>query len=211
MSVTAVPIRPLKKGSVVKLWLGIASLALLAAALAWYGTRPLQIETTATGLRFQVLEEGTGDPVTAQDMAALHYQLSLEDGTVIQNSEDQGQPFSTGTEGLFPGFSEGLQRMREGGRYRMWVPPSLGLQGQIPPGAPFDADDTLVFKVRLLRIERGAAAMQRQMMQQMQQQQMQQGGAAGPDSGRPAGREGAGERGGDLGGETRPPEGNSGR
>ncbi|HYJ31423.1 MAG TPA: FKBP-type peptidyl-prolyl cis-trans isomerase [Allosphingosinicella sp.] len=204
MTVTAVPIRPLKKGSVVKLWLGIALLALLAAALAWYGTRPLQVETTATGLRFQVLEEGTGDPVTPQDMAALHYQLSLEDGTVIQNSEDQGQPFSTGTEGLFPGFSEGLQRMREGGRYRMWVPPSLGLQGQIPPGAPFDADDTLVFKVRLLRIERGAAAMQRRMMEQMQQQ----GGAgAGPEAGGPPGREGAGGRGAGAP-PPPPPEGN---
>nr|MDP8994156.1 FKBP-type peptidyl-prolyl cis-trans isomerase [Pseudomonadota bacterium] len=164
MSVTAVPIRPLKKGSVVKLWLGMLLLLALAVAAAWLGTRSFQLTTTASGLRFQVIEEGEGPTVTPADLVALHYELRLEDGTVLQNSEESGQPMVTGTQGLFPGFAEGLQMMRAGGTYRLWVPPSLAFQGPIPPGAPFDADDTLIFKVRVLQIAPGMAAMQQQMM-----------------------------------------------
>ena len=179
MSVTAVPIRPLSKGSIAKLWIGLAVLALAAAALAWTGTSGQQVTTTASGLRFQVIEPGEGPVVTPADLVALHYELSLEDGTVVQNSEQTGQPFVTGTEGLFPGFSEGLQMMQAGGTYRLWVPPELGIEGPVPPGAPFDADDTLIFEVRVLEIAPGMAA-----MQQMMQQRGQQGGAQGaPPSG----------------------------
>ena len=181
MSVTAVPIRPLSKGSVAKLWIGLALLTLAAAALAWYGTSGQQVITTASGLRFQVIEPGEGPVVTPADLVALHYELSLEGGRVVQNSEQTGQPFVTGTEGLFPGFSEGLQMMQAGGSYRLWVPPELGIQGPIPPGAPFDADDTLIFEVRVLEIAPGMAAMQ-QMMQQ------RQGGA--PQGAPPSGAEG---------------------
>src|SRR5687767_9589580 len=111
MSVTAVPIRPLSRGAVLKLWLGLLVLALAAAALAWAGTRGQQRETLASGVQIQVIEEGEGNAVTPADLVALRYRLTKTDGTLIQDSDQTGQPFVTSTEGLFPGFSEALQRM----------------------------------------------------------------------------------------------------
>ena len=163
MSVTAVPLRPLARGSVLKLWIGLLVLALGAAALAWIGTSGQQVVTTASGLRYRVVEEGSGPTVTPADLVALRYKLRKEDGTLIQDSDQTGQPFVTGTEGLFPGFSEGLQLMQAGGRYTLWIPPGLHVQQALPPGAPFTAEDTLVFEIEVLQIAPGMAAMQQLM------------------------------------------------
>jgi FKBP-type peptidyl-prolyl cis-trans isomerase FkpA len=163
MSVTAVPIRPLSRGSVLKLWLGLLVLVLLAAGLAWFGTRALQRETLPSGVQLQVIEAGEGNMVTPADLVALRYRLTKTDGTLIQDSDDTGQPFVTGTEGLFPGFSEGLQRMQQGGRYRLWLPPGQHVQGPLPPGAPFTPEDTLVFDIEVMQIAPGMAAMQQMM------------------------------------------------
>ena len=163
MSVTAVPIRPIRKGSVLKLWLGIAALSLAGAGLAWVGTSSQQVTTTASGLRYRVIEEGNGPTVTPADLVALRYKLRKEDGTLIQDSDTTGQPFVTGTEGLFPGFSEGLQLMQAGGRYVLWIPPGLHVTQPMPPGAPFSPEDTLVFEVEVLQIAPGMAGMQQLM------------------------------------------------
>ena len=102
-----------------------------------------------------------GEPVSGVLVLMDDFYVSLRtaEGTLIQDSDQSGQPFVTGTEGLFPGFSEGLQLMREGGRYRLWIPPGLHVQ-TTPPGAPFTAEDTLVFDVEVLQIARGMAGMQ---------------------------------------------------
>ena len=172
MSVTAVPIRPLARGSLVKLWIGLAVLALAAVALAWFGTSGFQVITTDSGLRYRVLEEGEGPTVTPADLVALRYELRKADGTLIQDSDQTGQPFVTSTEGLFPGFSEGLQLMQAGGRYKLWIPPGLHVTGPMPPNAPFGPEDTLVFEVEVLQIAPGMAAMQQLM-----------GGPGGPGGG----------------------------
>ena len=163
MSVTAVPIQPLSRGSVLKLWLGIFVLVLAAAALAWLGTRSQQRETLPSGVQIQVLKEGDGPTVTPADLVALRYKLRKTDGTLIQDSDQTGQPFVTSTEGLFPGFSEALQHMRATGHYRIWLPPGQHVQGPMPPGAPFSPQDTLVFDIQVLQIAPGMAAMQRMM------------------------------------------------
>ena len=163
MSVTAVPIRPLRRGAVLKLWLGLLVLALAAAALAWFGTRGQQRETLASGVQIQVIEEGEGNPVTPADLVALRYRLTKSDGTFIQDSDQTGQPFVTSTQGIFPGFAEALQRMRAGGRYRIWLPPGQHVTGPAQPGAPFGAQDTLVFRIEVLQIAPGMAAMQQMM------------------------------------------------
>ena len=163
MSVTAVPIRPLARGSLLKLWIGLVVLALGAAALAWFGTVPLQVVTTDSGLRYRVIEAGEGPTVTPADLVALRYELRKADGTLIQDSDQTGQPFVTSTEGLFPGFAEGLQLMQAGGRYRLWIPPGLHVTQPMPAGAPFGPDDTLVFEVEVLQIAPGMAAMQQLM------------------------------------------------
>jgi len=186
--VTAVPIRPLAKGSVLRLWLALILLLAAGAGLAWVGTAPLQRVTTASGLQYQVLKEGTGQPVAAPDLVRLHYTGRLADGTVFDSSVARGQPMETGISGIIPGFAEGLQLMRKGGRYRLWIPPQLGYNGNVPQGAPFGPRDTLQFDIEVLDIAPGLAAAQQ--MQQMQQlQQMMQGGG-GPEGAAPGGAPG---------------------
>ncbi|WP_129792352.1 FKBP-type peptidyl-prolyl cis-trans isomerase [Sphingosinicella sp. CPCC 101087] len=194
MSVTAVPIRPLARGSVLKLWIGLLVLALAAGAMAWIGTSGQQVITTESGLRYRVVEEGTGPTVTPADLVALRYQLRKEDGTLIQDSDDTGQPFVTGTEGVFPGFAEGLQLMQAGGRYILWLPPGQHVQQAMPPGAPFTPEDTLVFEIEVLQIAPGMAAMQ----------QMMGPPGAGPEGGAP---DGAGPPPGGAGGTPEGPAG----
>ena len=206
--VTAVPIRPLAKGSVLRLWLALIVLLGAAAAIAWVGTAPLQRATTASGLQYQVLKEGTGPTVQAPDLVRLHYTGRLPNGTVFDSSVSRGQPMETGIQGIIPGFAEGLQLMRKGGRYRLWIPPLLGYNGNVPQGAPFGPRDTLQFDIEVLDIAPGLAAAQQ--MQQMQQlQQMMQGGG-GPEGAAPPGGAPGGQSGGPPTGDS-PGRGRGGR
>ena len=187
MSVTAVPLHPIKKGSVAKLWIALAVLAALAAAFAWWGTNAFQPVKTGTGVSIRTLAAGSGPKITDQDVVALHYKLHAKslDAPVVEDSRTTGQPFVTTTQGVYPGFAEGLQRMRPGGSYILTLPPGTHEQGPIPPGAPFTARDALVFEIDVLQVEPGAGArfleMQRmQQLQQMQQMQQMQGLPEGP-------------------------------
>lgn len=167
MSVTAVPIRPISKGSLPKLWAGIAVLALAAGGLAWAGTRGVVsanqtnaefladnadnsgVVTTASGLQYKVLERGQGPRPTASDLALIEYKGSLRDGTQFDSSERAGGPVPLPVAGSIPGFSEGLQLMSRGAKYRFWIPPELAYGSQVPPGGPIPPDALLVFDVTL--------------------------------------------------------------
>lgn len=196
--VTAVPLRPIARGSVLKLWLALIVLLAAAGALAWWGTAGLQSITTASGLRYQVLKEGEGPTVTPADLAAIHYTGRLPNGTVFDTSESRGQPMVTGVTGIIPGLGEALQLMRAGGEYRLWIPPHLGYGSNVPQGAPFGPTDTLQFDIRVMEIAPGMAEAQRQQqMQQLQQMMQQQGGEGAPP--------GAGPEGGVPGGGALPP------
>ena len=147
MSVTAVPIKPISRSALAKLWIGLALLVAAGAALAWAGTRGMGMTTTPSGLRYQVLKEGTGPTPTAADVALIEYEGRLADGTVFDSSELKGpQPLPVA--GSIPGFSEGLQLMNKGAKYRLFVPARLayGAQGAgpIPPNADIEFDVTLV-------------------------------------------------------------------
>ena len=181
MSVTTVPIRPLARGSVLKLWLALIVLVAAGAAIAWVGTAPLQVVTTKTGVRFQTLRSGTGPRIVAADLVAMRYRLTKLDGTQIENSDDMGQPFVASSDRVFPGFGEAMLMMQPGGRYRIWLPPGTHAPDPIPPGAPFSREDTLVFDVTVLQVAPGMAAMQRM---------MPQGGQGAPPGGAPPGAEG---------------------
>jgi FKBP-type peptidyl-prolyl cis-trans isomerase FkpA len=181
MSVTAVPIRPLKKGSVVRLWIGILLLALLAAAAAWFTTQRLHYSTTASGLQYRVIEAGEGPSPKATDFALVNYVGRLEDGTQFDSS--RGQPVPMQVNGVVPGFSEALQLMNKGASYRVRIPPQLGYpQGAgdvIPPNSTLEFDLTLV-DFRTLSAEE---IQQLQMMQMMQQQGGGAPGGAPPGAG----------------------------
>jgi FKBP-type peptidyl-prolyl cis-trans isomerase FkpA len=178
-TVTAVPLQPLPKGSVVKLWIGVVLLCLAAGALAWYGTRGQQLVDLPSGARMRVLGEGTGPTMTDADVMLLSYRLHVNDlaAPVLQDSEQVGggQPFPATTSQVYPGFADALRHMKAGGRYIIWLPPGTHVSGPIPPGAGFTARDTLVFEIRTGQLAAGMAQeLQRQQMMQLQQQMQEQ-------------------------------------
>ena len=158
MSATQVPIRPLKAGSMLKLWLGIALLIAAAAALAWVGAGSLRGETTATGVQIRTITVGTGDSIKANDGAILEYEGRLADGTVFDSTAGRG-PAGMIPSQMIPGFGEALQKMQEGGRYTIRIPSELGYgaagagEGKIPP------DSDLVFDIEVKQVVRDAASM----------------------------------------------------
>ncbi|HYI40163.1 MAG TPA: FKBP-type peptidyl-prolyl cis-trans isomerase [Allosphingosinicella sp.] len=196
MSVTAVPLQPLKKGSVAKLWIALAVLVALAAAFAWWGTSVFQPAKTATGVVIRTIVAGSGPKITDQDVIALQYKLHANsvDAPVLEDSRTSERGvFATTTEGVYPGFGEGLKHMRPGGAYILTLPPGTHAPEPLPPNAPFTGKDSLVFEIEILQVGvgEGPRFMEMQRMQQMQQMQMQmQGGAPGgapPEGAPPAG------------------------
>ncbi|HKT77986.1 MAG TPA: FKBP-type peptidyl-prolyl cis-trans isomerase [Sphingobium sp.] len=176
MSTTAVPLRPIAKGSLTRLWIGVAAVALAAGGLAWAGQRGVAaspasylaknsgadgVVTTESGLQYKVLEEGTGPSPTTADVALVGYKGTLLDGTVFDENPQTAMP----VDGVVPGFSEGLQKMKKGGKYRLWIPPQLGYGAQA--AGPIPANSVLVFDVQLHDFKSKAEIMR---MQQMMQQ-----------------------------------------
>ncbi len=109
------------------------------------------VQTTASGLQYKVLEEGTGSiHPTATDRVKVHYHGTLIDGTVFDSSVDRGEPITFGLNQVIPGWTEGLQLMVEGEKTRLFIPSALAYgnraAGKIRPGS------TLVFDVELLGI-----------------------------------------------------------
>ncbi|HTU09523.1 MAG TPA: hypothetical protein VMG08_01390 [Allosphingosinicella sp.] len=204
-AVTAVPLRPLAKGSVLKLWIGLALLTGFAAGLAWWSTRWLQPVTLDSGVRVQTIRDGAGPTVTAADVVAMRFiiRLNSPEAPVWRDSGSEG-PFVGTIQDLPTGFGEGVQQMRAGGRYLVFVPASVILAGQpVPPRAGFASSDTLVFETQVLQIDAGQASAYQmgQIRRMMQRQQMMQSGPAGP------GGPGAGPQGGPPAGATPPPPG----
>ena len=149
MSVTAVPIRPVKKGSVLKLWVGLGALSLAAGALAWAGTSGHNYQTTASGLQYQVVKQGEGPHPAPTDIALIHYTGKLQDGTVFDTSEGK-QPVPLPVTGSIPGFAEGLQLMNKGATYKLRIPSRLAYGPQGTPGGPIPPNADLDFEVQLI-------------------------------------------------------------
>jgi FKBP-type peptidyl-prolyl cis-trans isomerase len=124
------------------------SLALLLAAAAPAPAAPpskappaaVSAVTTASGLRFETLEAGTGPKPGPNDAVLVMYQGRLSDGTVFDESKE---PVAFGVGDLIPGFTEGLQLMNQGGIYRLRIPSAIGYGatgsgGSIPPNADLE-------------------------------------------------------------------------
>lgn len=125
------------------------------AFLAENATRP-EVTTTGSGLQLERLESGEGsDHPRPTNRVTVHYRGVLLDGTVFDSSFDRGQPAEFGLGMVIPGWTEGLQLMKEGDAVRLFIPPQLGYgnrnSGPIPGGS------VLIFDVRLLKIHRDPA------------------------------------------------------
>jgi FKBP-type peptidyl-prolyl cis-trans isomerase FkpA len=109
------------------------------------------VETTASGVQFETVQAGTGKKVTAADQVTVNYKGTLVDGTEFDSSESHGGPATFPVAGLIPGFTEALQMMSEGGKYKIVIPGGPLAYGDDPNG-PGGGDATLVFEVEILKV-----------------------------------------------------------
>ena len=111
-----------------------------------------EVKTTESGLQYEVIAEGNGDKPAASDTVVVHYTGTLIDGTVFDSSVERGEPTSFGLNQVIAGWTEGLQLMPVGSKFRFYIPQELGYgsrnAGSIPPYS------TLIFEVDLLGIEK---------------------------------------------------------
>ena len=112
-----------------------------------------EMKTTASGLKYQVLKQGTGTvSPKATDTVNVHYHGTLLNGTVFDSSVERGQPISFALNQVIPGWTEGLQLMKVGDKFRFEIPPNLAY-GANSPSPKIPPNSTLVFEVELLGIQ----------------------------------------------------------
>jgi FKBP-type peptidyl-prolyl cis-trans isomerase FkpA len=117
------------------------------------------VKTTASGLQYEVLKEGTGPKPKESDIVRVHYVGTLLDGTKFDSSVDRGEPATIPLQQVVPGWREGVQLMNVGSKYRLWLPAALAYGEAGPPGGgPIGPNQTLVFEVELLGIGDAGAA-----------------------------------------------------
>ncbi|MFC6670837.1 FKBP-type peptidyl-prolyl cis-trans isomerase [Marinobacterium aestuariivivens] len=109
------------------------------------------VTTTESGLQYEVLEGGQGESPTAEDTVKVHYKGQLVDGTEFDSSYARGEPVSFPLNGVIPGWTEGLQLMKEGGKARLVIPADLAY-GPGGMGNAIGPNETLVFEVELLEV-----------------------------------------------------------
>ena len=107
--------------------------------------------TTKSGLQYEVLTEGTGKSPKATEKVRCHYEGRLTDGSVIDSSYQRGEPADFGLNQVIPGWTEGVQLMKEGAKYRFHIPYLLGY-GERGAGASIPPYATLVFDVELIKV-----------------------------------------------------------
>ena len=194
MSVTAMPLRPVGRTGIAILAAGLAlglggavwaagegtgreSIQLTRPAadfLRWNAARD-GVETLPGGTQMRVVEEGAGVTPQPPDLVEIGYKGMLADGKVFDENDKAPFPAS----GTIPGFSEALQRMRVGGRYRVWIPADQGYgERGSPPVIP--PDSLLIFDVSLLTINNPELIQQLQMMEQLRALQGARGDRGAP-------------------------------
>ncbi|MFC5076367.1 FKBP-type peptidyl-prolyl cis-trans isomerase FkpA precursor [Vibrio thalassae] len=109
------------------------------------------VKKTDSGLLYQVETEGTGEQPKETDTVEVHYKGTLIDGTQFDSSYDRGQPATFPLNRVIPGWTEGVQLMKVGSKYKFVIPPELAYGEQDTPTIP--ANSTLVFEVELLKID----------------------------------------------------------
>ena len=109
------------------------------------------VQTTESGLQYIVMEPGEGDSPVAADSVEVHYEGQLIDGSVFDSSFERGQTVTFGLTQVIPGWTEGLQLMKPGGKFKFIIPPELGY-GEGGAGEMIGPNATLVFDVELISI-----------------------------------------------------------
>lgn len=180
--ITRVPLQPVAKGSLMKIWIGVVLAVLLGAGLAWAATpKTFSIDT---------LQAGTGGNPQDGDMVFVRYTGKLaSNGEVFDESQDiplpveglfpAGSPFPVEKDATIEGFYQGLQQMQKGGKYELYIPADMAYGSEPPPGAPIPADADLVFEVEVVDFM-SRETFDAKLMQLQQQMQSGLGGPGGP-------------------------------
>jgi len=111
------------------------------------------VKTTASGLQYQVMKEGTGPVPKATDKVKVHYKGTLLDGTEFDSSIKRGEPAVFPVNGVIKGWTEALQLMKVGSKYKLFIPSELAY-GDRGAGPQIKPNSTLIFEVELLSIEK---------------------------------------------------------
>ena len=111
------------------------------------------VEVTASGLQYEVLKEGKGPHPTATSKVKVHYHGTTPEGVVFDSSVERGEPISFGLDQVIKGWTEGVQLMKAGAKYRFYIPQELAY-GPSSPSPTIKAYMPLVFEVELIEIEK---------------------------------------------------------
>lgn len=183
--VTRVPLQPIAKGSLTRLWIGIAIAVLLAVGIAW--------AATPQGLSVDTVRAGEGASPTEEDVVFVNYTGKLADGTVFDQSQSMPLPipgiFPDGTPlplgDMIPGFREALLQTQRGGQYEIFIPSDQAYGADVPEGGPIPPNSDLYFDIEVIDFmsrEEFQARVQSFQQQMMQQQMEAQGEGAAPDA-----------------------------
>jgi FKBP-type peptidyl-prolyl cis-trans isomerase len=111
------------------------------------------VRTTASGLQYQVVKEGTGKTPKDTDTVSVHYEGKLIDGTVFDSSYKRGQPQDLQVNGVIKGWTEALKMMKVGSKWKLFIPSDLAYGASPRPGGPIRPHDTLIFDIELLGVK----------------------------------------------------------
>lgn len=111
------------------------------------------VKTTASGLQYKIVKEGTGKSPKATDTVLVHYRGTLLDGSEFDSSYKRNQPISFPLNHVIAGWTEGLQLLKEGGKAILYIPSKLAYGESGTPGGPIGPNETLIFEVELLKVE----------------------------------------------------------
>jgi FKBP-type peptidyl-prolyl cis-trans isomerase FkpA len=179
--ITRVPIKPLAKGSLTKLWIGVILAVLVGAGLAW--------AAIPRGLSIDVVQAGSGPNPKEGEVIFVKYKGMLAaDGTVFEDAQTspfpaqglfpEGNPMLFQEGQLIPGFYQSLGQVQKGGKYKLFIPADLAYGASPPPGGVIPPNADLEFEIEVTGIM-SRAAVERNFQILQQQMRAEMGGADG--------------------------------
>ena len=130
----------------------LSAVVLMSCSLSVIAATAAKVETTDTGIQITTLKAGAGAAPKATDTVTVHYRGTLADGKEFDSSYKRGQPATFPLSGVVPCWTEGVQKIKVGGKAKLVCPPQLAYGSRGVPGV-IPADATLTFEVEVLAIK----------------------------------------------------------